>query len=303
LTPRTTDRSLYREVTRAALLGLAVNFVLGGVKLVGGLVSGSVALVSDAINSLGDVFTSVIVLVGLRVAQQPPDAEHPYGHTRAETIAASNVALLIVISALLIGWHAIGQFGEPKSPPPLWTLWIAGANVLIKEFLYRYKTRVGRRTGSRAIIANAWDHRTDALSSLAVFVGLLVIRVGGPEYSWADGAAALLVVAAIVWAGAELFRSSASEMMDRQASKGLVNELRQTASAVAGVKGVEKLWARKSGLEYFADIHIEVDPNISVAEGHRIGHAVKDRLLEQFSALRDVLVHLEPFSHGFDRRS
>jgi cation diffusion facilitator family transporter len=302
LTPRTPDRSPYREVTRAALLGLAVNFVLGGVKLVGGLVSGSVALVSDAINSLGDVVTSVIVLVGLRVAQQPPDAEHPYGHTRAETIAASNVALLIIISALFIGWQVMGQFREPKSPPPLWTLWIAGANVVIKEFLYRYKTRVGERTGSQAIIAHAWDHRADALSSLAVFSGLLAVRVGGPAYAWADGAAALLVVAAIVWAGVELFRSSASEMMDRQASKGLVNELRQTASAVAGVKGVEKLWARKSGLEYFADIHIEVDPNISVAEGHRIGHAVKDRLLEQFSALRDVLVHLEPFSKGCDRR-
>jgi cation diffusion facilitator family transporter len=294
MAPPAQNGSLYREVTRAALLGLAVNFVLGAIKLVGGFVSGSVALISDALNSLGDVLTSIIVLVGLRVAQRAPDAEHPYGHTRAETIAASNVAVLIIISALFMGWQAIHGFSARHDGPPVWTLWIAGANVIIKELLYRYKMRVGQRSGSQAIIANAWDHRIDALSSFAVLIGLSFVHWGGPGFSWADGAAAICVVAAVVWAGVALFRNSASELMDRQAPKGLVNSIRQTALGVPGVEGVEKLWVRKSGLEYFADIHIEVDPNISVAEGHRIGHVVKDRLLEQFPMLRDVLVHLEP---------
>jgi cation diffusion facilitator family transporter len=289
--------ALYREVTRAARLGLAVNLALGVVKLAGGLASGSYALVADAVNSLGDVFVSVVVLFALRVAQLPPDAEHPYGHSRAEAIAASNVALVIVLSALAVGWEALRKIGEPQLVPPAWTLWIAAANVVIKEGLYRYKFRVGRRTGSQAILANAQDHRSDALCSLAVLIGLAAVRGGGPSLRWADEAAALVVVAIIVYSGIVLFRRAASELMDRQAAAALVRDIRQTALAEPGVKEVETLWVRKSGLEYFADIHIEVDPQMSVAEGHKIGHEVKDRLLAAFPVLRDVLVHLEPHPH------
>ncbi len=290
----TSDRPLYREVTQAALVGLVVNFGLGAVKLAGGLVSGSVALVSDALNSLGDVLTSVVVLVGLNVAQRDPDAEHPYGHTRAETIAGSNVALLIIVSALFIGWRAIEHFNVEMEVPPVWTLWIAGINVVIKEGLYRYKIRVGRRAASQAIIANAWDHRSDALSALAVFVGLAVFHWGGPRYHWVDDAAALVVVAAIIWSGVAVFRTSVSELMDPQASEGLVQQIRDAAGRVTGVDAVEKLLVRKSGIECFVDIHIEVDPSMSVADGHRISHRVKDRLLESFDVVRDVLVHIEP---------
>lgn len=156
-------KPLYQEVTRAALLGLVVNLTLGLAKLIGGVVGSSFALIADAVNSLGDVVTTLVVLYAFRVAQQPADAEHPYGHTRAEGIAASNVAVLIIVSALLVGWEAVQRITIPHDVPPVWTLWIAGANVLIKEALYQYKVRVGRRTGSAAIIANAWDHRSDAL--------------------------------------------------------------------------------------------------------------------------------------------
>ncbi len=300
--PRSTpDITLYREVTRAAALGLAVNVGLGVVKLIGGFVSGSFALISDALNSWGDVFTSIIILIALRVAQRPPDAEHPYGHTRAEAIAGSNVALLIVLSALAIGWEAIHRFGVVHDLPPAWTLWIAAANVIVKESLYRYKVRVARRTGSQAIMANAWDHRSDALCSLAVLIGLGVVRWGGSGFLWADQAAALVVVSAIVWSGVELFRRSASELMDVQASDELLRSIRAAAAGVPEVEGVETLWVRKSGIEYFADIHIEVAPQLTVAEGHRIGHLVKDRLLGQFPVLRDVLVHLEPHPHPPNR--
>ncbi|MEW4452105.1 cation diffusion facilitator family transporter [Bremerella sp. JC817] len=288
---------VYTEVTRAALLGLAVNFMLGLVKLIGGIVGHSFALIADAVNSIGDVVTTVAVLFALRVAQHPPDEEHPYGHTRAEGIAASNVALLVIVSALMVGWEALQRIGDQHVTPPIWTLWIAGANVLIKEGLYQYKVRVGRRTGSAAIIANAWDHRSDAFCSLAVLIGLSAIRFGGPMFVWADEVASLVVVTAIVWSGIQLFRNSANELMDVQADAEFVDQIRATALQVAGVENVETLWVRKSGLEYFADIHIEVDQHMTVAAGHRIGHQVKDRLIQDFPNLRDVLVHLEPFPH------
>jgi len=240
------------------------------------------------------------VLFGLRVAQRPADAEHPYGHTKAEAIAGSNVALLVVISALFVGWEAIQRINVSHDLPPIWTLWIAGANVLIKESLYRYKVRVAKRTGSSSILANAWDHRSDALCSFAVLIGLGIVRWGGPKWIGADEVAALVVVAAILWTGVQLFRNSSSELMDLQADDELVRQIKTAAENVPDVKAVEKLWVRKSGLEYFADIHIEVDQSLTVAEGHRIGHRVKDRLIAEFPSLRDVLVHLEPFPHTHD---
>lgn len=297
LSARNSISHIYDDVTRAAVIGLVVNLLLGITKLVAGIIGHSFALIADAVNSIGDVVTTVVVLFALRVAQRPADAEHPYGHTRAEGIAASNVALLIMISALLVGWEAIQRLTIQHEIPPLWTLWIAGVNVLIKEGLYQYNVRVGRRTGSSAITANAWDHRSDAFCSLAVLMGLAAIRLGGTQFIWADEVASLVVVAAIVWSGIQLFRSSASELMDVQADSEFVDRIRDVAMAVKGVEDVETLWVRKSGLEYFADIHIEVDQNLSVAAGHRIGHQVKDQLLSQFLNLRDVLVHLEPFPH------
>jgi cation diffusion facilitator family transporter len=298
-------RPVYREAMQAAGLGLAVNLSLGVVKLIGGIVGQSFALISDAVNSLGDVVTSLVVLFALRVAQRPPDAEHPYGHTRAEAIAGANLALLVIVSALLVGWESVQRISTPHDLPPIWTLWIAASNVVIKESLYRYKLSVARRMGSSALMANAWDHRSDAFCSLAVLIGLAIVRWGGREWIGTDEVSALVVVAAIVWSGVKLFRSSSSELMDSQADEPFVSEIRQAAAAVPGVRAVEKLWVRKSGLEYFADIHIEVDGQLTVNEGHRIGHAVKDQLVAQFTHLRDVLVHLEPYPHRhtFETRS
>jgi len=288
----------YAEVGHAARLGLTINLALAAAKLAGGIAGHSFALIADAINSLGDVVASVVVLFALRVAQLPPDDEHPYGHTRAEGIAAANVALLIIVSAVLVGWEAVRRFASPHPIPPVWTMWIAGANVAIKEALYQYKVRIGRRTGSMSLVANAWDHRSDAFCALAVLIGLAAIRWGGPAYLWADEAASLFVALAIVWSGIALFRQSSSELMDVQAEPELVRRIREVALAAAEVRDVETLWVRKSGLEYFADIHVEVDGALTVAEGHRIGHDVKARLLAEFPALRDVLIHLEPAAPG-----
>jgi len=293
---------LYREAVQATWLGLVVNLLLGCAKLAGGLVGQSYALISDAVNSLGDVFTSVAVLLAFRVAQKPADAEHPYGHTRAEAIAGSNVAVLVIVSALLVGWGALQGFSQQAHEvPPVWTLAIAGSNVVIKEALYQYKIRLGRRAGSSAIIANAWDHRADAFSALAVLVGLLLVRMGGLRFLAIDEIAALIVVAVIVTSGTRLLWSSAQELMDAQAAGAFVDQIRGAAATVPGVKRIDKLWVRKSGLEYLVDIHIQVRADQTVDEGHHISHLVKDELLNRFANLRDVLVHLEPYPHVHDR--
>ncbi|MGO9596596.1 MAG: cation diffusion facilitator family transporter [Isosphaeraceae bacterium] len=299
---RAGKHNLYGEVVRATWLGLGANLVLGIAKLTGGVVGRSYALISDAVNSLGDVFTSVAVLLAFRVAQKPADDEHPYGHTRAEAIAGSNIAVLVIVSALLVGYGAIrGLVDHPREIPPVWTLAIAGANVIIKEALYQYNFRLGRRAGSIAIIANAWDHRADALSALAVLAGLLVVRLGGDRFLAIDALAGLFVVAVILTSAVRLLWSSAQELMDAQADPAFVEQIRAVAAAVEGVKRIDKLWVRKSGLEYLVDIHTQVDAGKTVDEGHRISHLVKDELLDRFTNLRDVLVHLEPYPHAHER--
>jgi cation diffusion facilitator family transporter len=287
-------RAMYRRATRAAALGGLINLALGVTKVLAGWWGNSLALLSDAVNSFGDVMVSLVVLVGLRVAQRPRSALHPYGYMRAEAIAASNVALIVIATAASIAWEAVRRWTEPQGVPSLGLLAIASANVVIKEALYQYKVRVGRKTGSTALLANAWDHRSDALCSVAVLMGLSVVRWGGQGWHWADEAAALLVAVAIAWTGISLFRVAARELLDAQAEEPLVDSIRRAASGVPGVHRIEKLWVRKAGLEYFVDIHIEVDPHTTVADGHRTAHRVKDQLLEAFPTIRDILVHLEP---------
>jgi cation diffusion facilitator family transporter len=287
--------STYGDATRAAVVGLLINLALGVIKLVGGVLGHSFALVSDAVNSLGDAVGTVVVIFALRVAQRPPDDEHPYGHSRAEALAGSYVALLMTVSAMFVAHEAWRQLSLEQTLPHVWTLWLAGANVVVKEALYRYKSAVGRRTKSSALLANAWDHRSDALCSLAVLCGLSLAVFLGPTWSAADEIASLVVAAFIALTGIRLVRQSASELMDLQADDELVREIRAVAAAVPQVKQVEKLHVRKSGLEYFVDIHVNVDPQLTVEVGHRIGHDVKDSLRQKWPMLRDVLVHLEPY--------
>lgn len=292
-----TPQPLYREAMQAASLGLVINLALGVIKLVGGVAGKSFSLISDAVNSLGDSLTSLVTLAALWYAQRPADKEHPYGHTRAETVSAAYVAILILVSALYVGYEAAIRLTQQHDIPPLWTLWIAGINAVIKECLYWYKREIGRRIGSTVIIANAWDHRSDAFCSLSVLIGLGVVRWAGPAYIWADEAAALIVVAAILWTGGRLLRQSTSELLDPLADAEVVQAIRDLAAEVPGVRAVEKLWVRKTGIEHLVDIHIQVDAQLTVDEGHRIGHAVKHQLIHQVATVRDVLVHLEPFPH------
>ncbi len=209
-------------------------------------------------------------------------------------MAGSNVALLLVLSGLGIGWEALTTLSEPSPAPEWYTLGIAGLSIVVKEALYRYESRVAGATGSSAVRAAAWDHRLDAIGSLAVLVGLALAYWGGPAWRAADHVAALAVAAVVLWAGGSLLWGSVQELMDRQAGPEVLDEVRREAADVPGVRGVEKLFVRKTGLEHLVDIHIEVDPHISVREGHAIGHAVKDRLIGRVVTIKDVLVHIEP---------
>ena len=285
---------LYRQSRRAALLGVGIGLALGLAKLLGGLWGHSVALLSDAVHSLGDALAAASVWGALLWAQRPPDPEHPYGHARVEAVAGSNVALLLVLSALWVGWEALHTLGEPSPPPEPYTLAIAAAGIGLNEALFRYSRRVARRTGSRAVLAASWDQRLDALGSLTVLAGLALAYFGGPAWHAADHVAALLVAAVILWAGAGLFWGSLQELMDRQAEPEILDQVRREAAAVPGVRGVEKLLVRKAGLEYLVDIHVEVDPGATVREGHAVAHAVKDRLVGRLTPVKDVLVHIEP---------
>ncbi len=287
----------YQEAFRAALLGLGMNLILSLIKFIGGVFSKSSALIADGVNSLGDTFASLAVLYGLRVSLHPPDAEHPYGHTRAEGIAAICVSGLVITTALLLAWESLKLFGQQTPEIRWWAFAIAGGNVLLKEGLYQYNIRVGRRTDSTAIIANAWDHRGDAFCSLAVLLSLSIIHGFGPEYAWVDQLTAILVALGLVTVGIRLFYRSASELMDVQADAELVEQIRVQAMRVEGVREIETLLVRKTGMEFLVDIHIEVLAQLTVEEGHRISHRVKDHLLHQFPELRDVLVHIEPYPH------
>ncbi len=287
-------KDFYRRARRAAVWGVGLSVGLGVLKLAGGVFGHSAALVSDGVHSFGDALTAAAVWGSLLWAQWPADREHPYGHTRAEAVAGSNVALLLVLSGLGIGWEAAATLGEPSPAPEWYTLAIAAVSIVLKEGLFRYQGSVAHATGSGAVRAAAWDHRLDALGSLAVLVGLAVSYWGGPPWHAADHVAALAVGLVVLWAGGSLFWGSLQELMDRQADPEFLDDVRREAASTPGVLGVEKLFVRKTGLEYLVDIHIEVDPEVSVREGHGVGHAVKARLMKHLVTIKDVLVHIEP---------
>lgn len=285
---------LYRQGLRAAAWGIALSLGLGIAKLLGGVFGNSVALVSDAIHSLGDAVLFTVVLGALLWSQQPPDREHPYGHTRVEAAAGLSVALLLVLSALGIIWEAIRRFNEGPAEVAGYTLWIAGASGILKEALYHYSIRVAHQTRSSVVLATAWDHRLDAFTSLAVLGALALVKWAGPQWHAADHVAALGVALVILMGGTRLFWNNLQELMDRQAEPEMLDAVRREALAVPGVVGVEKLLVRKTGLEYLVDIHVEVNPEMTVREGHAIAHAVKDRVVGQIIPVKDVLVHIEP---------
>lgn len=285
---------LYQQAMSAAWIGLFSNISLALIKIVAGLLGHSIAMIADALNSLGDTLGAAGVLYGLRLAKRPPDANHPYGHSRAETVAALTIAVLIAMSAIGIGVEAIRGFTSQHPIPPAWVLWIALGNIVVKEVIYRYQRRIAERTSSSSLLAAAWDHRSDAICSTAVFVGLAVVRFSGGRYLGADDVAALAVVSVILVAAVRIYLLSASKLMDEQCGEEVCKQITRIAASIEGIHAIEQVRARRSGLEVHVDLHIEVDPALTVEEGHTIGHHVQEALIRKMPAVSQVLVHVEP---------
>ncbi|MGV3483116.1 MAG: cation diffusion facilitator family transporter, partial [Planctomycetaceae bacterium] len=274
-----TRQHVYDDAGRAAVWGLGVNLLLVVIKVTGGVLTGSAALLADAVNSVGDVGSALAVRGALHIAQRDEDEDHPYGHSKAESIAGLSVALIIAFSAALLAIETIQGLGETPQPVSLLAGAIAGVCAFIKETAYRYTRRVADRLGATSLRAAALDHRSDAISSAVVAVALLSSKFFGGAAVYVDPIAAIFVCIYLIYVGLKMFASIAAELMDQQADEATTARVGEVATQIDAVENVEKLRVRKSGLEFFAEIHIEVDGHLTVSEGHRIGHDVKDLLL------------------------
>jgi len=279
---------------RVTLLGLAVNTVLTTAKFAAGILGHSHALVADAVESLADIFSSLVVWRGLVVAAEPADEDHPYGHGKAEPIAAAVVATMLLMAAAWIFSTALGEIRHPHLAPAPFTLVVLVVVVAIKETLFRFVLRESVSVESSAVRADAWHHRSDAITSLAAFIGISVALIGGKGYESADDVAAAAAALVIAWNGWRLLRPALNELMDKLPSRELVERIRRLSEAVPGVERVEKCLLRKMGHQYYVDMHVEVDPQMTVQRSHEIAHDVKDRIRTQLPRVRDVLVHIEP---------
>ena len=278
---------------RIALLGLLVNFTLAIIKLMAGLLGHSYALIADAVESMADIFGSVVVWGGIHIARQPPDEKHPYGHGKAEALAALVVGMMLVGAAIGIAIEAVREIREPHHSPAAFTLWVLLGVIAVKETMFRVGRHAEKRTGSSAIGADAWHHRSDAITSAAAAVGITIALIGGPGYAPADDWAALFASAIIFFNAGRIMRTPLSELMDAEQAD-ITEQARKIAASVKDVGGVEKVFARKSGACYWVDMHIEVEPNKSVRDAHELAHRVKDAVREKMPEVENVLVHIEP---------
>ena len=279
---------------RATFLGLAANVALTIAKFLAGILGHSQALIADAVESLADIFSSIIVWRGLVVAETPPDEDHPYGHGKAEPLAAAIVSAMLLLAAGMIAFHSLKGIVEPRIAPSRWTLIILVVVIAVKEALFRFVLRESETVSSSAVETDAWHHRSDAITSAAAFLGISISLIGGKGYEAADNWAALAAACVIAWNGWRLLRPAFNELMDRSPDRELVEKIRAAAGTIPGVDRVEKCFVRKMGYQFFVDMHIEVDPQMTVENSHRIGHEVKDRVRTKIPSVRDVLIHIEP---------
>ncbi|HEU4698277.1 MAG TPA: cation diffusion facilitator family transporter, partial [Gemmatimonadales bacterium] len=263
---------------RSAQVGLAINAGLALAKLVAGLVGNTYALVADAVESTADIFSSLIVWTGLRIAGRDPDAEYPFGYGKAEALAAAVVALMLLGAALGIAIEAVKEIRTPHFAPAPWTLGVLVVVMAIKWVLSRRVHAVGAALGSTAVKADAWHHLSDALTSAAAFVGITIALVGGPGWEAADDWAALFASAIIAWNGVAMLRPAYHDLMDRMPGAEVVEPVRRAAESVAGVLATEKLAVRKTGLVYRVTIHVQADPALSLHAAHILGGKVKSAI-------------------------
>lgn len=286
------------NLQRNTLIGLCASLLLAVGKFVAGWLGNSTALVADAVESLADSVGSLIVLKGLRLAHRPPDALHPYGYGRAEALTSLAVGGLLVIAAVMIVLHAFRELLVPHGPPEGWTLGVLLTVVVVKEGLFRLLFRGAQQHDSASARADAWHHRADAITSLAAIVGVSVAIWGPgwfafPQLVLADEVAAILASGIILYTAWGLVQLPLRELLDADAP-ALGEEIREAASAMEGVRWVEKVFVRKSGPSWLVDMHLHVDPRMDIRSAHAVAGRVKAGLKVRFPALRHVLIHVEP---------
>ena len=284
---------LHRSL-RATFAGLTVNVALTAAKFLGGFLGHSQALIADAVESLADIFSSIVVWRGLVVAETPPDEDHPYGHGKAEPLAAAIVSAMLLLAAAMIAYHSFRGIIHPRVAPSAWTLFILVVVIAVKETLFRFVLHEAEHVESSTVKADAWHHRSDAITSAAAFIGISIAVAGGPGYENADNWAALVAAFVIAFNGWRQLRPAFNELMDRSPDHAIIERIRKVAATIPGVVRVEKCFVRKMGYRFYADMHVEVDPEMTVVRSHEIAHAVKDKVRAEIPAVRDVLVHIEP---------
>jgi cation diffusion facilitator family transporter len=275
------------------LVGLATNIVLAIFKLLAGIFGFSYAMIADAIHSFSDCFATGIVYVGIRIGEKPPDKSHPYGHANAEIIAALLVALIILATGVYVGVSSIQLIAHKHFETPATIALVAAAtSIVIKEALFRYTLKVGRKNDSPAVVANAWDHRSDAYSSIAALAGILGARLG---FSYLDPVAGLVVSAFIIKMSVTLLRPNIGVLMDESPSSAVLDKIRTTALEIGGVKAVDSIRAHRLGASFTVDIEVAVDSSLTVEQGHQVAEGVKSRLLSEVEHVQDVIVHVNPY--------
>ncbi|SFW38872.1 cation diffusion facilitator family transporter [Cellulophaga fucicola] len=270
------------------------NICLAIIKGLAGFFGNSYALIADAIESTTDIFSSLLVLLGFKYAKRPADENHPYGHGKIEPLITFLVVAFLVTSATIIAYESIQNIQTPHKVPKAWTLIVLGVIIIWKETLYRIVLKKSKEIQSTSLKAEAWHHRSDAITSIMAFIGISIAVICGKGYETADDWAALLASGFILYNSYLILRPALGEVMDEQLYDDLLLEIRNKALEVDGVLGTEKCFIRKAGMKFHIDLHAIVDGKITVKEGHDISHKLKDYLMEEIPNLEYVLIHIEP---------
>ncbi len=279
---------------KVALAGIVVSLALAVLKIVTGLMAGSTSVVADGLESGGDVLASGLVFLGLAVAAKPADSDHPYGHGRAETLTGLLVGLMLVGTGFAISLHALMLVGEPRVPPAAYAIWPLVASIAIKSVLSGAKYRVGKAIGSAALAADAWNDASDIVSGMAALAAVGLTLYDPVRFLAADLYGGFAVGLVVIFNGLRVARDTGLQLMDTMPDQHMMQTIRDVAQQVSGVEGVEKCFARKTGLQYHVDLHLEVDPEITVRSSHDIAERVRQRIRRDVDWVADVLVHVEP---------
>jgi cation diffusion facilitator family transporter len=288
------------RVIRSAQVGVLVNALLASIKLAAGLLGNTYALVADAVESTADILASLVVWGGIRVAIRDPDEEYPFGYGKAESVAAVIVSFMLLAAAVGIAFEAVREIRTPHKTPAPWTLIVLVGVLFTKYVLFRKVSAIGEEAGSTAARADAWHHLSDAITSAAAFIGISIALWGGEGWEQADDWAALFASAVIFYNGLLLMRPALHDLMDKMPGVEIIAAVRAAAENVPNVRAVEKLSARKAGLVYYVDIHVQADPSMSLHDAHQVSGAVKSAIRAHVPRVSGVLVHMEPYEQRLD---